>query len=336
MQIFTKKSAITSRQIQRSTLAAVTAVSLLTVAGCSGLASENKNEGQKTTVHNCGHEVAVSAPPERVMTMGAESVTTLAHLGQLDRVVSRAGVYPDEYFDAQTREQLEKIPALTDRVNATGHLQISVEEILAQRPDLVLGATETANYETLATHGVPVIDEPAYCGTEGPATWDDVWNQVNLYGQVFDAQSRAGAYAEELKQRVESVKKQAEGEGKSVAALYPELGGGVMYAYGAKSMSNPMMETAGLRNVFAGTEERVFEVNAEEVVARNPDVIIALYTSGSGADVAREVTSRSGFGEVKAVKNGDVMPMLLNFAEPATPLSVDGVEKIDAFLREHR
>lgn len=336
MSVFSPFSSLNSRRQTRPTLAALSIMGLVTVAGCSSVASE-KEEGQQTTVSNCHHEVTVDSPPQRVMTMGAESITTLAHLGQLDRVMSRAGVYPSEYFDAQTMEQINQIPALTDRVNATGHLQISVEEVLAQNPDLVLGATETANYQTLHPRGVPVIDEPAYCdGIEGPTTWDDVWDQVNLYGTVFAAQDRAKEYVEELKTRVGQVKKQAEGQGKTVAVVYPELGGGVLYAYGSRSMSNPMVEAAGLSNVFGSTDDRVFEVNPEEVVSRNPDVIIALYTSGSADDVVRDVTERSGFGDVAAVKGGHVMPMLLNFAEPATPLSVDGVEKIDAYLRDHR
>lgn len=327
---------ITSHRIGRGTLAAVTAAGLVLLAGCSG-ATSDKEEGQQTTVSNCGHQVTVDSPPERVMTMGAESMNTLAHLGQLDRVVSRAGVYPGEYFDAQTRGQIDQIPSLTDRLDASGHLQISAEEVLAQNPDLVIGASETVNYQTLNPRGVPVIDEPAYCGgIDGPTTWQNAWDQVDLYGQVFAAEDKAHEYISQLQQRVEQVKKQAEGQGKTVAVVYPELGGGVLYAYGSRSMSNPMVEDAGLKNVFGSTDDRVFEVNPEEVVARNPDVIVALHTTGSAEDVVRDVSKRPGLGNVAAIKDKQVMPMLLNFAEPATPLAVDGVEKIDAYLRDHR
>lgn len=110
------------------------------------------------------------------------------------------------------RGQIDQIPSLTDRLDASGHLQISAEEVLAQNPDLVIGASETVNYQTLNPRGVPVIDEPAYCGgIDGPTTWQNAWDQVDLYGQVFAAEDKAHEYISQLQQRVEQVKKQAEG-----------------------------------------------------------------------------------------------------------------------------
>ncbi|ERJ46195.1 hypothetical protein N579_02660 [Corynebacterium pseudodiphtheriticum 090104] len=57
----------------------------------------------------------------------------------LDRVVAKAGEYPEEYFDDETNATLEKIPSLTSHMDATGHLELSKESIMAEEPDLIIG-----------------------------------------------------------------------------------------------------------------------------------------------------------------------------------------------------
>ena len=40
--------------------------------------------------------------------------------------------------------------------------------------------------------------------------------------------------------------------------LYPSVGGGPLYTYGAASMVTAQLDALGIENVFAGTAERVF------------------------------------------------------------------------------
>ncbi len=117
-------------------------------------------------------------------------------------------------------------------------------------------------------------------------------------------------------------------ESRTAAVLYPTVGGGVTYAYGSTSMAHPQLEAAGLTNVFGDSTERVFEVTLEELLGRNPDVIIMLYGDGDPKAVETAVTGLPGAEKLTAVQNGDLLVQLFNFTEPASPLSVDGLEKI--------
>ncbi|GIE76304.1 hypothetical protein Aph02nite_22540 [Actinoplanes philippinensis] len=118
------------------------------------------------------------------------------------------------------------------------------------------------------------------------------------------------------------------GDKRTAAVLYPTVGGGVTYAYGSTSMAHPQLEAAGFTNVFAESKERVFEVTLEELLGRNPDVLILLYSDGDPKAVEQAVTSLPGTEKLKAVASGNVLPQLFNFTEPPSPLSVDGLEKI--------
>jgi iron complex transport system substrate-binding protein len=79
--------------------------------------------------------------------------------------------------------------------------------------------------------------------------------------------------------------------------------------------------------VFAELSERVPEVSIEEVIDRNPEILVLLYddTGLSPEQVAALVTELPGASSIAAVTNGAVYPMLFNFAEPPTPLVVKGL-----------
>lgn len=107
----------------------------------------------------------------------------------LDRVVAKAGEYPDEYFDDETNAALEKIPSLTSRMDSSGHLELSKESIMAEEPDLIIGQSETVNPET--TIETALVQEPGFCGEVKNASFDDVYDHIDLYGTLFAKEDEA-------------------------------------------------------------------------------------------------------------------------------------------------
>ncbi|WP_432542108.1 ABC transporter substrate-binding protein [Kineococcus sp. SYSU DK002] len=310
---------------------------LLLLAGCAGPGDggggADPGGAYPLTVTNCGAQVTFASEPERVVLLKSAAVPFLHDLGVLDRVVARAGQYPDEYYDERTRAELDAIPLLTDRTDTSGHLQISREVVVAQRPDLVVGEVDNLDRATLAAAGIPLLEEPALCGAGvRDVSFEDVYEQMGFYGEVFDRREAASAAAARLRERVAQLS--VPGSGRTAAVLYPTVGGGVTYAYGSGSMANPQLAAAGLTNVFADVDERVFEVSREELIARDPDVLVLLHGDGDPRAVVEAVTSVPGLAGVSAVRDGAVLPLLFNFTEPPTPLAVDGLERVvDRFGR---
>ncbi|PFG44915.1 iron complex transport system substrate-binding protein [Georgenia soli] len=304
------------------------------LGGCAGSPSTTGQQpdvdGYPVVTTNCGVEVTVDAPPERVVLLDSSPVAYLTALGVMDKVVARAGVYPSDYFDAATRSELARVPLLTDKLDTTGHLQISQEAVLAQRPDLVLGSAENLNREQLAAAGIPVLQEPSFCpGAPEAPTFNTISDQLHTYGEIFDVEEQAAAAASELEGQLEQLTSETSTTARRTAAvLYPTVGGGSIYAYGTRSMAQPQLEAAGLINVFDDVHQRVFEVTREELIGRNPDVLVLLHSDGDPAAVADAVTSLTGASAITAVANNDVLVQLFNFTEPPSPLSVKGLERI--------
>lgn len=312
-------------------LAAATALGVTAALTACG---SDDTEAAAISVDNCGSTVNLDAAPDNVTLLKPASVPTLAALGVLDDVTAKAGQYPTEYYDQDTNDALAAIPSLTDQLDASGHLQISAEKVLENSPDLVIGATDTVSNATMSATGTPVVEEPALCGTLGhPAGWDDVADEVRLYGTLFDQDDRADQVVTDLQAQVDELTAAVDpDESRSVAVLYPTAGGGPTYAYGTGSMSNEIVTDAGLTNVFGDQTDRVFEVTAEELADRNPDIIISLYSTGDADAAVNEVRDLAAAKNTTAVTSGHIMPLLMNYMDPPTPLAVDGLSTLTDYL----
>ncbi|WP_422771488.1 ABC transporter substrate-binding protein [Plantactinospora sp. WMMC1484] len=315
----------------RLAVAVAASATLMLVAGCGGGDEPTAaGGGYPLTVTNCGAQVTFDAAPQRVVLLKSAAVPYLHSLGVMDRVTARAGQYPKEYYDAATIAELDRIPLLTDKTDTSGHLQISKEVVISQQPDLVLGEVDNLSRDTLSAVNIPLLEEPAMCpDSKAVPTFDDIYAQMRSYGKVFGRDAEATAAVTALQERMAKV--QAEvgtSSGRTAAVLYPTVGGGVTYAYGTASMAHPQLEAAGLRNVFGDVKERVFEVTVEELLGRNPDVLILLYGDGDPTAVEQGLTGLPGAQNLNAVRTGNVMTQLFNFTEPPTPLSIDGLERI--------
>ncbi|MCZ2812014.1 ABC transporter substrate-binding protein [Modestobacter sp. VKM Ac-2979] len=318
-------------------------LALTVTAACgSGDSDATARSGQDAstypvTVQNCGTDVTFDRAPSRVMIVNSAPLQYLASLDVLDRLSSRAGKFPPDYYSPETLAAVEEVPSLTDRLNAEGHLDISLESILDQEPDLVLGLPEGVTREALDAAGIPVLIEPSFCpeGIQDPG-YDTIYDQMRLYGAVFGKQRAAEQAVTDLEERVDQVEADLPDEqGRTAAVLWPYRGQGTVGAYGGQSMATPQLTTLGFENVFADTDKRVFETSMEELLGRDPDVIILLHTDGTDAEIEQALLDIPGAEDLRAVQTGNVMVQLFNFTEPPTPLVLDGLERIaDRFEQE--
>ena len=308
-------------------------------AGADGTAggggSAGVADGFPLELDNCAEQLLLEAPPQRVVLLESSPVTLLEGIGVLDRVVARAGSFPTEYFTPELAARLEAIPALSEELDATGHLQINQEVVIAQQPDLVIGLPDGITREGLRGAGAEVLVPRTFCGQlPERASFEDLFAEITTYGRLFDRTVEAEALTSALQERIEAVRAgSGERTASTAAVLYPSVGGGPLYTYGSQSMATAQLEALGLVNAFGDTAERVFEISAEPLLAADPDVLIVLYQGETtGEEAIAEVTGAERLGGLRAVTEQAVLPLLFNVVEPASPLTVDGLEQIADWL----
>ncbi|MFV0450676.1 MAG: ABC transporter substrate-binding protein [Propioniciclava sp.] len=321
-----------------ATLAGVASTALL-VSGCSSTAptatstpaGTTAGGGFPATVTNCGHDVVVESAPQRIFMVNSDDVSFLAPLGALDRVIARTaeplpGVYP-----ADVEEQVKAIPLTETETNATGGSVISTEAIIATEPDLVLAPENAVDRVALEAAGIPSFSPPAYCeepDAVGTASFDLVYTQIETYGTLLGTQAEAAALIEDLKAQIaEPASDQGTG-----AALYVPAGGGTLYPYGAPSMITPIFAAAGLENLYIDSDKRVFEVNLEDLLERDPATVVLLYSEGTPEAAVENFLGVNGVEGLSAVKNDRVVTLQFPFTDPPNPLSVSGVGKLTEAL----
>ncbi|ASK66119.1 ABC transporter substrate-binding protein [Brachybacterium avium] len=296
---------------------------------------EEAAAGFPLTLTDCDAEVVLPAAPERVVLLDSAPVTTLDGLGVLDRVVARAGSFPEGYYDADLAGRLEAIPVLSEDIDTSGHLQISQEVVIAQRPDLVLGLPDGVTREGMRAAGAEVLMPRSYCGgLDQRATFTMLFAEITAHGAVFDRTDRAEVLVGTLQERIDTVASLSPAA-RTAAVLYPSVGGGPLYAYGALSMATAQLDALGIQNVFADTAQRVFESGTEPLLASDPDLLIVLHQGTVPVDeLLGEVLGDGRLASLRAARDGAVLPLLFNFTEPASPLIVDGLERIGDWLSE--
>jgi len=326
-----------SRRGALAGLLTVTAAACTDGSGAGAGGAPAAEEGFPLELTNCQAQLRLDAPPERVVLLESAPVTTLAGLGVLDRVVARAGSFPPEYYDDDLAARIEAIPALSEDLDASGHLQISQEVVIAQRPDLVFGLPDGVTREGLRSADAEALIQEIYCGTaEERASFEALHALVEKYGRIFARTTEADDLTTALSDRVSAVTAAAAELTVSTAAvLYPSVGDGPLYTYGTGSMATAQLDALGIENVFADTPDRVFEVTAESLLARDPDVLIVLYQGeGDGSAVTAQVLEDQQLSGMRAARTQTLLPLLFNFVEPASPLVVDGLEQIHGWLAE--
>jgi iron complex transport system substrate-binding protein len=262
--------------------------------------------------------------PQRILTVGSDPAAAVAAAGAADRIVGRSseGGAPLGPYESA----LGSVPKLTTNDAP------SLEAVIGKRPDILvsyeLGETDLPS--GLADSGIEALTPDWRCD-QGSVGFEDIYTQIEQLGRVFGTSDVADAAVAKLRSRQAAVEKRFEATGKrTAAAIYVSESG--LSAYANRSVDHSAIEALGLTDAFADVDKRVIEVNLEELIKRNPDVIIATY-GGSGTDIKNEAAAikalrgRPGVNRLAAVRDKRIIPLHFGYLVGG-PLAVDGLETI--------
>lgn len=268
------------------------------------------------------------APPQRVVTIGAEAPLLVAAAGGADRLVALGGAVEPEFL-GEDRAVLEEVPRLSSVA-----AELSSEVLIAQEPDTII-SINSEGFDALGTAGVPGLVISGRCrGVDGENSADgsfqEVYDDIETYGELFGTAETAGPAVKELQARVAAVQEQFAGAGErsGMTVIYGSSGE-QLGSYGGSSIPNAQLEALGLSNAFADQDERFFEPSAEEIVDRDPDALVLLYEVAEGTDAVSLAKLRASpeFSSLQAVREGRVLTLPFALAG-SSPGSVDGLEQL--------
>lgn len=129
----------------------------------------------------------------------------------------------------------------------------------------------------------------------------DILNSIIKLGKLSGKEKRAKFIYDSLKQELKKIAKKYENK-KNRPKVFVELSPKPLYTCGKFSFLNDYIKLAGGKNIFEDVQKGYFTINPEEVIKRNPDIILLIYPLAN----PERVKKRIGWDKINAVKNGKI------------------------------
>jgi iron complex transport system substrate-binding protein len=255
-------------------------------------------------------------PPSRIVCLTEETVETLYLLGQQDRIVGISGyvVRPP-----QARREKPRVSAFTSA---------NIDKILALKPDLVLTFSDLQ-----ADIAADLIRRGLDVHAFNQRSVAEILDMIRTLGAMVDASEQARQLVGMLETSLAEARGRAERLPKRPKVFFEEWDEPLISGIGWVS---ELVEIAGGIDIFAdrrhqgAAKNRI--VTAEEVVAREPDLIIG---SWCGKKFRPErVVARAGFDRVPAVQHQDLYEIKSSIILQPGPAAVtDGLAELEKIVQ---
>ncbi len=255
-----------------------------------------------TVVDDRGRSVTLERPPARIVTLAPHLAEVAFAAGAGERVVgvSVFSDYPPE---------VTKLPL----IEASG--RVDLERVVRLAPDLALawrGGNRVQDLERLERLGIPVFATEA-------RRLADVARVLRAVGRLAGSPGEGEAAAMAFERAIGEVRERYRGRG-AVRVFYEVWHEPLMTVSGAHLVSD-LLEICGARNVFDDAQSLIPAISAEQLYARNPDLVVV---SGVGIDDAAALARWRRFAALPAVRAGRVYAIDASLANRMGPRVVEG------------
>jgi iron complex transport system substrate-binding protein len=257
------------------------------------------------SVKTAGGEITIAAKPVAIVSLSATATEMLFAMNAGSQVIA---VDDQSNFPAEAPK------------TALSSYEPNVEAIAAKNPDLVVISNESPELTNgLTALKIPVVLMPA------AVTLDDVYAQIEqlgaITGNLADSVALSAAMRSDIDALIASIPKRAK-----ALTYFHELDD-TLYSVTSQTFIGQLYALAGLTNVADaadpdGTNGGYPQLSAEYLAKSNPDLIFLADTKCCKQD-AKSVAARPGFGELSAVKNGNIIALDDDVASRWGPRVID-------------
>ena len=264
------------------------------------------------TVHDAfGRAVTLPSPPQRIVAIFASNVEMLAALGLADRIVG---------IEAYTRYP----PEVLGKPLVGGRLGFSVDEVVAQRPDLVVvtPSRQAANQliDPMERLGIPIV-------VLLQRNVEEILSNIRLLARLTGVAERGEALVARLQARLDKVEQRVAGlKPPSVVMITGRLGNGLLLVTRPGTYTGDAIVRAGGRLAFDGGI--IAQVSPEAIFNSDPDMLLF---AGNDKDM-KELIGRPGWSDMRAVKTRRVHAVSRVELLIPGPRTIDGIEHLAAIF----
>jgi iron complex transport system substrate-binding protein len=265
-----------------------------------------------------GHEIMLEHAAQRIVSLAPSNTEILFAIGAGKQVVGR-----DSYSNYPT--DAAAVPDI-----GGGFTALNSELILSKKPDLVLAAplTPPEQIADLQKTGLTVYVLP------NPKSFDELSANLQTVASLSGHENEAATLIASLKLRVDAVTS-AVANAPRKPLVYYELDAtdpSAPYTSGPDTFVDLLIRLAGGENFGSSLKGDWVQVSVEELLARQPDVIV-LGDNTYGGVTADQVKGRAGWNALKAVQQNKIFIFNDDLVSRPGPRLVDGLEAMAKMLQ---
>ncbi len=253
----------------------------------SGTIEQDDQEDEQSFVVEdaTGNEIRFDEPPERIVSFMASNTELLFHLEVGERIVGVDDFsdYPEEAVAIQ---------------NVGDSLEVDYEKIVDLEPDVMV-ITEAVIHmrDEMENYGIK-------CFVTGGNTLEDVYSDLELLGEMCGVPERGEEKAQELREDMNDITEDTKDlpEYERVDVLYISGIFEGINTPGEGTFQNTLFTNAGFNNI-ASDKIGWATISEEDIVMRDPDVIIAPYYLEESIS---EYTEKDSWQDITAVVEDEI------------------------------
>ncbi|MDD7738642.1 MAG: ABC transporter substrate-binding protein [Lachnospiraceae bacterium] len=259
----------------------------------------------------------VTEVPTHVVCSGFQMAGMLCDLGQEDKIVGVLTSRPESWNTSYAPGVSEKLGQL--EVLGTAN-DVSKEQILALECDFLMGWDSTFSdkrYDVDFCQSNDIIMYPPYCTYDSAASMDDIYKDYETLGHIFDCEEVAQEKIAEMKKVVAEVEEVLKDVEEPITILNYDSGEDDVFT-ACQGMPGAIFKYAGGISIFDDIEKGWARVSWEEIVDRNPSVIIINNYSGTEEEAQSScdfLLSVSAIKDIDAIKNDKIYAVNLDDME---------------------
>lgn len=300
-------------------------MSAMLLAACNKSATSGEEEqkasteGYPVTVQNYDRQVTVEAMPQKVLTLGPNCTELFAALGLGDKVIGRSLVN-------HSRGPLDEYKDIVNNIPELNHSSATREGILSSGADFIY----TLDWE-IGEEGL-VIEEVEPLGmnvlVNQAKTLENQYDEIRAIGKIFQIEDKAEAFIKDQQDRIQAVQDKIKDQEPVKVLIYDSGNDGVFTCSGT-NFETLLVNLAGGKNIFDDlTEKDWVTVSYEEVIDRNPDIILIHdYDSPSVEEKIQEIKTNPVLSQLDCVKNNRFATIELESVLPGNRMAYT-VEKL--------
>lgn len=259
-------------------------------------------------IDDMGRRVDIPPHPKRIVSLAPSITETLFALG-LDREI--AGVTVLSNYPEAARSK----PRVGTFVN------ISLERVVSLNPDLVIGTADGNRKETvvqLERVGIPVY-------VVNPKSCEEIFLTITDIGEITGRKQQAGEVVAKLRERIDHIAVSLKGLNRP--RVFLQIGVSPIVSVGGGTIHDELIRRAGGVNIYGDATVSYPRCGIEDIIARNPDVIIvsSMKRGGDFLDI-RDGWKR--WDPIPAVRTGRIHVIDSDLIDHASPRIVDGLERM--------